>query len=673
MKFSYNWLQSFFKRKLPEPKKLAEILTMHSFEVEDLNKIQIGSKVDWQLDIDVLPNRTDCYSHSGIAKEISAILNYKLQFLNWKLKEEKELKTKDFLSLKIIAGCQRYTGKVILEPKIGESPDWIKERLEVCGLKPINNIVDITNYVMLELGQPLHAFDLEKIEGKKIIVRFAKKGEKILTLDNEEYSLDKEILVIADSKKPIAIAGIKGGKETGISENTKIVFLESANFEPVAIRRGSIKIDLKTDASLRFSHGIDPNLTKIAIERAAFLIQEICQGKVARGILDFYPKKVYPKKIKLEKDYLESLLGIKISTQKIAKILNNLGLKTNRKLVVEVPTIRRDISLQEDLIEEVGRIYGYEKIEKSFPTVFLMPPKRNLNIFWENQVKEILRGIGFSEVYNYSFLSKEEIENFGFQKEAIELENPVSALFQFLRPSLMISLIKNVQRNKNYFKEIKIFEIGKIFRKEKNEKKEKKMLSGIIFGGSFFEGKGVIDALLKKLGISNFYFDFYKPTPQESKISVWHKRKSAEIKIDGTEIGFLGEISKRILEKYEIKENLVAFDIDFEKLANLASEEHEYEPISIYPAVVRDISVLVPKDVLVEDVLNEIERAGGELIRDIDLFDIFEELEEDRKSLAFHLIFQSKEKALLPSEVDKIQEKIIENLEKNPNWEVRKQ
>jgi phenylalanyl-tRNA synthetase beta chain len=494
-----------------------------------------------------------------------------------------------------------------------------------------------------------------------------------LTLDDEEYSLDKEILVIADSKKPIAIAGIKGGKETGISENTKVVFLESANFDPVVIRRGSIKIDLKTDASLRFSHGIDPNLTKIAVERAAFLIQEICQGKVTSGILDFYPKKVYPKKIKLEKDYLESLLGIKIPTQKIVKILNNLGLRTNRKLVVEIPTIRRDISLEEDLIEEVGRIYGYEKIKKSFPAISILPPRRNINLFWENQAKEILRGIGFSEVYNYSFVSKDDIENFGFQKEAIELENPISAIFQFLRPSLVIGLIKNVQRNKNYFKEIKIFEIGKIFKKEKNEKKEKKMLSGIIFGGSFFEGKGVIDALIKKLGISNFYFDFYKPTPEESKISIWHKRKSAEIKLDDTEIGFLGEVSKKILEKYEIKENLVAFDIDFEKLANLASEEHEYEPISIYPAVIRDISVLVPKEVLVEDVLNEIERVGGELIRDIDLFDVYEELEEERKSLAFHLIFQSKEKALLPSEVDKIQEKIIENLEKNPNWEVRKQ
>lgn len=672
MKFSYNWLQSFFKRKLPEPEKLAEILTMHAFEVEEVIKIQIDSKTDYQLDIDVLPNRTDCYSHLGIAKEISAILRCKLQNESWQLKEEKN-KTKNFVSLKVKTGCQRYTGRVILEPRIGESPNWIKERLKICGLKPINNIVDIANYVMLELGQPLHAFDFEKIDGKKIIVRLARKGEKILTLDDEEYELNKDILVIADSKKPIAIAGIKGGKISGISEKTRIVFLESANFDPVIIRRGSNKIDLKTDAALRFSHGIDPNLTKLAVDRAAYLIQKICGGKVVKGVLDYYPQKVYPKKIKLEKGHLESLLGIKISTQEIIKILNNLGLKTNQSLICEIPTIRRDISLPEDLIEEVGRIYGYERIKKKYPLVTLVAPTKNLEIFWENRIKEIFKEIGFIEVFNYSFVSRDDVEIFGFAKEAIEITNPVSANFQFLRPSLLINLVKNVQKNQKNFKEIKIFEIGKIFKVKKKAKGEKKSLSGMINGEAFFEVKGVIDVLLKKLGISNFYFDFYKPTPEESKALIWKKGKTAEIKIDGEEIGFLGEISRKILEKYEIENGLTAFDIDFEKLSKIASEEHEYQPISIYPAIIRDISILVPREILVEDVLNEIEKIGGKLLRDVDLFDIYEELETERKSLTFHLIFQAKDRAILPEEVDQIQKRIVEELEKNLNWEVRKQ
>jgi phenylalanyl-tRNA synthetase beta chain len=664
MKFSYNWLQSFFDKKLPKPEKLAEVLTMHSFEVEDVEKFN----KDFILDIDVLPNRTDCYSHFGMAREISAILDLKLKEEKWKLEEDKNLKAEKFASIKVFSGCQRYSARIIFDVKVGESPDWIKERLEACGINSINNVVDVTNYVMLEVGQPLHAFDFEKIEGKKVIVRFAKRREKILSLDDEEYDLDKDILVIADSKKPIAIAGIKGGKETGISEKTKVILLESANFDPVVIRRGSIKLDLRTDASMRFSHGLDPNLTEIAVNRAAYLISKICGGKVARGILDYYPKKVLPKKIKLEVEKVESLLGTKIQKQKILKILKSLGFKVNQKFIVEVPTFRRDVSIQEDLIEEIGRIHGYEKIEKKFPVSALVPPKKNPEIFWENFVKDVLVSLGFTEVYNYSFLSKEDIENFGFEKEAIEIENPASAFYQFLRPSLIPGLIKNVQKNQAEFSEMKIFEIGKVFK----NKDEKKALAGVITGERFFEAKGVIDTLLKKMGISNFYFDFYEPTPEESKISIWQIKKSAEIKIDGEEVGFLGEISRKILEKYKIKDKIVAFDIDFEKLAKLATEEHEYEPFSIYPAIVRDISVLVPKDVLVEDVMNVIEETAGKLIRDIDLFDIYEEIEEERKSLAFHIIFQLKDRAILPEEVEEAFQKIVENLEKNPNWEVRK-
>jgi phenylalanyl-tRNA synthetase beta chain len=664
MKFSFNWLQSFFNKKLPNPERLAEVLTLHSFEVEGIERL--GK--DFILDIDVLPNRTDCYSHFGIAREISAILGFKLKEEKWQLKEDKNLKIENFVSIKVISGCKRYSVRLIFDVKVGESPDWVKERLESCGIKPINNVVDIANYVMLELGQPLHAFDFEKIEKRKIIVRFAKKGEKILTLDDEEYNLGKEILVIADSKKPIAIAGIKGGKETGISEKTKIILLESANFDPVAIRRGSIKLDLKTDASMRFSHGLDPNLTEIAANRAAYLISKICGGKVAKGISDYYPEKVLPRKIKLEIEKVESLLGIKIPKEKILKILKNLGFKINQKLIVEVPTFRRDVLIQEDLIEEIGRIYGYDRIENKFPVSALVPPKKNPEIFWENFVKDVLVSLGFTEVYNYSFLSKEDIENFGFEEEAIEIENPSSAFYQFLRSSLIPGLIKDVQKNQNEFKEIKIFEIGKIFK----NKKEKKALAGLITGERFFELKGIIDTLLKRMGISNFYFDFHEPSPEESKISIWQIKKSAEIKIDGEEVGFLGEISKKILEKYKIKDKIVAFDIDFEKLTNLATEEHEYEPFSIYPAIVRDISVLVPKDVLVEDVMNVIEETAGKLIRDIDLFDIYEELEEDRKSLAFHIIFQLKDRAILPEEVENAFQKIVENLEKKPDWEVRK-
>jgi len=700
MVFSYNWLQSFFRRKLPDPEKLAEILTIHSFEVEDFQK----SGKDFVLDIDVLPNRgPDCFSHIGIAREIAALLNCKLKIPDCKLREEKNLEAKNFLKIEIKnpIDCQRYTARIILDCKVEESPDWIKEKLEACGLRPINNIVDIVNYIMLETGQPLHAFDLEKIEAdkrgyqcgltRKIIVRRAKRGEKIVTLDNEEYDLDKDILIIADEKGPLAIAGIKGGKKAEIDKKTKNVVLESANFNRSVIRHGSKMIDLKTDASWRFDHGIDPNLTEFAINRAACLINEIAHPpggypKIAHGLVDFYPKKVLPKRIKLDLDYVEGLLGIKIPITKIKNILKKLNFKvishqlinsSTHQLLIEVPTFRLDISIPEDLIEEIGRIYGYQKIPSLFPMASLIPPKRNLEIFWEDMVKNILKEAGFTEVYNYSFISNLQLTTYNLKlKNVLEIENPTSADYQYLRPSLIPNLLKNVKENQKFFKGIKIFELGKIFR----DFKEKRILTALMTvpaeeeSPAFFEVKGVIDSLLNKMGISNIYYDDYQPTPEESKISIWKARKCAEIKVNGEEIGFLGEISQGILENLKITEKVVIFDIDFEKLSRLASEEHEYQPISRYPAAVRDIAILVPREVRIEEVLNKIEEAGGDLIMDIDLFDIYEgeELPEGKKNLAFHIIYQAGDRTLSPKEIDEIQNKIIETLEEEPGWEVRK-
>jgi len=696
MIFSYNWLQDYIKQKLPKPERLAQLLTMHSFEVEQIRKI--GQ--DFALDIKVTPNRADCFSHLGVARECWAILNSRLQMPNAKLEEKKDLKAKDFVKVEVRAkrACPRYTARVITDVRVGSSPKWIKERLKVCGLQSINNIVDIANYVMLETGQPLHAFDLEKIEKRKIIVRFAKKGEKIITLDNKKYDLDENILIIADFKKPIGIAGIKGELTTGIDKKTKTIVLEAANFDRLAIGRGSKILNLISDASLRFEHGIDPNLTEMAIDRAAYLIGELASGKIAQGLVDFYPKKVFPKRIRLDLDYVEKLSGVKIPAKEIKNILKRLGFKIKavdvkhqqvslgfKVLEVEIPTFRRDISIPEDLIEEIGRIYGYEKIKAIFPKAALIPPKRNLEIFWEEFSKDVLKEAGFSEVYNYCFLSQADLEIFGYKRrEILEIENPISENLKYLRPSLICNLLKNVKENFRYFDEIKIFELGKIFKKEKNKSKkeqkiiEKRALSGLIAQKKtdeiFYELKGIIDVLLEKMGISNFWYDQFQPTPEESKILIWNVGKCAEIKVDHEEIGFLGEISKRVLEPLKIKGKAMAFDLDFEKLQKLASEEHEYMPISPYPAAVRDLAVLVPRGVLVEDVLNIIESAGGPLIRDVDLFDIYEgeEIPEGKKNLAFHLIYQAEDRTLKSEEIDEIQKKIIEALERNSEWEVRK-
>ena len=675
---------------------------MHFAEVEEVKRAQ----GDFALDIDVRPNRAgDCFSHLGIAREIAAITGFKLKTesrnggTRGKKRTESSSPAKDFIQVEVKDknACPRYSARVVNFIKVGPSPKWLRDRLSVCGLRPINNIVDIANYVMLETGQPLHAFDGEKMEGGKIIVRYAKYREKIVTLDEQRFDLDSDILVIADAEKPVAIAGIKGGKLPEIDKKTKTVIIESANFNSQIIRQGSKKLNLKTDASLRFEHGIDPNLTEPALDRAASLIQKVAGGKIARGLVDVYPKKVFPKIIRLNLDYVESLLGIKIPEKEIRDILESLDFKIKNRvppqrdegeeeaevlfahkkskiLDVGVPTRRLDVSLPEDLIEEVGRIYGYDKIEAVFPTSSLVPSKRNLDVFWKDVAKDILKEAGFTEVYNYSFFGEREAKSFGYKEgELIEVNNPLSQEQKNLRTSLIPNLLKNVEKNFKRTKEISIFELGKIFKNQKTEG-EKNMLSGVLLGDMFFRAKGVIDSLLNKLGISDVWYDEYKPTPEDSKLSIWHPQKCAEIKTDGKEIGFLGEVSPRIINNFDIQGKVVLFDIDFEKLSELASEEHEYRPISRFPSAVRDIAVLVPRFIKVEEVLNKIYDSGGDLIRDVDLFDIYEgeELPQGKKNLAFHIIFQSKTGTLSSEEIDGIQNKIIKILELMPEWQVRK-
>ncbi len=681
MLFSYNWLQDYIKEKLFPAEKLAEILTRHSFEIEDVKK----RGKDWLLDIDVLPNRgADCFSHLGIAREIAVITNSKFQVPSSKFQESSKLKARDFIKLEVKnkADCPRYTGKVILGIKVGSAPKWIQERLKACGLQPINNIVDIANYVMLETGEPIHAFDLDKIE-KKIIVRRAQKGERIKALDDKSYSLDRDILVIADEKGPIAIAGIKGGEKTGIDSKTKNIVIEAANFNQKVIRQGSRKLKLRTDASLRFENGIDPNLIDSAQERIVSLIQEIAGGKIAKGLIGFYPNKVRPKKINLDLNYSEKLLGIKVPKQKAIKILKSLGFQSYevepREIVVEVPTRRLDVSIQEDLIEEIGRIVGFQNIPSAFPQAALISPEKNQELFWQKNIKDILKEIGFSEVYNYSFIGEKEEDIFGWKTaELIELENPMSSFNKYLRPSLIPNLLKNIRENLKFVSEIKIFEIGKIFIKKKSLL-EKEMLAGIltrkgIKDEGFYELKGIVDSLLNKLGISNIWYDEYQSTPEESKLTHWHPSKCAEIKSDGEEIGFLGEISPKILEDLRIKEKVFVFDLDFEKLLKLVSEEHEYQPISLFPTAVRDLAVLVPQGTKVVTLLNRINSAGGKLVRDVDLFDVYQgrEIPRNKENFAFHIIYQAEDRTLSSKEIDKIHQKIIKALEENPEWEVRK-
>ncbi len=533
---------------------------------------------------------------------------------------------------------------------------------------------------MLETGQPLHVFDFDKIDGKKIIVRKARKGEKMISLDNEEYNLDENILVIADENAVLAIAGIKGGKKAEVDENTKTIVLESANFDYQIIRKASKKLGLRTDASWRFEHSIVPDLTELGIDRLTNLVQETTNGKIMKTI-DYYPEKSARTRVKLDLNFVETLLGAKISKKEIIKILESLGFTIvkdfieEQEILFESPIYRTDISIQEDLIEEIGRIYGYEKIEAKLPSGILAPCKRNDIVFYKDKIKNILKEFAFSEARNSSFVSSKQVADFAVARERlIEIENPVNIEQKFLRNSLILNLLENVKYNFKYFDEIKFFEIGKVFSKNFSAK-EKLSLSGVIARkeqkNGFYEIKGVVDLLLNKLGISDIW---YNGNAEFGDNSIFEQHRRAEIKANNTAIGFLGEISETILRKMKIQGKLVVFDIDFEKLIKLCSEEQIYRPVSLYPSAVRDIAVLVPRGVKVVDVLNKIDIVGNEIIVDVDLFDIYEaeDFAGGKKNLAFHIVYQAKDRTLLSQEIDETQNKIIEVLEQEDEWEVRK-
>ena len=667
MKISYNWLQSFFSKKLPVPEKLADLLTMHSFETEIVGK----NNSDCILDIEVLPNRAhDCLSHQGIAREISVLLGYPLNLVDYgkKIKEDsKELANKLIkIEVKDKELCPRYTARVIDNVKVGPSPQWIQERLKVCGLRPISNVVDITNYAMLETVQPLHAFDLDKLTSGKIIIRKAKKGEKIITLDNEKYDLDENILVIADQKNPVCVAGIKGGKGPEIDAQTKRIVLEAANFNPQVIRKGSKQLKLETDASWRFERDLDPNLTEEAIDMAAYLIQDIAKGKVLKGIVDVYPKKINSKTVNLDIENVSSLLGINISNKDIIKILEKLDfeVKANgNKLSVTIPTRRIDISIPEDLIEEIGRIYGFEKIKSELPKASLIPPIRNEYLFYKNKVRHIFINSGFSEAYNYSFVS---------EKEPVEVANPASQEQKYMRSNLTVNLLKNIKENKKYFKEVRLFEIGKVFYNAKNSKdkvKEVNKLGAILSldeknnqTQEFYRLKGLVDSLLNKLQISDIWYDDAIEKNDLSIPDFCYVNKRAQIKVGNDCLGWIASVDSET----------AAFEINFDKLVELATEERIYSPPSKYPSVVRDTALIVDRETKIVTVMNLINSLGGALITDIDLFDIYEgkNISDSKKSLAFHIIYQSNDHTLTDKEVNNVHQKITEGL-KEKGWEIR--
>lgn len=634
------------------------------------------------IEFEITPNRPDCLSIVGMARETAATFNKKLRFPKIEIENEVD-DIHDYVeSIEVDEDlCNRYYTRVLKDVEIKESPLWLQTRLMEAGVRPINNIVDITNFVMLELGQPLHAFDLKKMKHNKIVVRTAREGEKIVTLDNVERSLKDTHLLITDGEEPIGIAGVMGGFNSEVTEDTKVVLIESANFSDKSIRKTSKSLGLRTEASTRYEKGLDPNLCKIAAERVCQLAEEIGAAKVVKGVIDVYPNRREEKSISLRPEKVNSLLGIKLSVEEMINYLERLGLRVDRSeevLKVTIPTYRLDLGIEADLIEEIGRLYGFHNVESQPLKGELTRGDKAYDRIVAEKAKTVLQGLGYNEVMTYSFISPKAYDRINVEEDSplrkyIEIMNPLGEDYSIMRTTLIPNMLDLLVRNYNYgVKECYAYEIGNTFIPKELPLKElpyeKKVLTIGMYGDEdFYDLKETVEIVFERLGIYGLEFIPEKNNP------TFHPNRTALILKDGEKLGILGEVHIDVMENYDMDKRTYIADLDFDKIVKYANLERKYKPLPKYPAMVRDIAVVVDMDVTVGQIQKEILSKGEGLIEDVELFDVYtgEQVEEGKKSLAFSITYRSYERTLVDDEVNKIQNNIISALESSFNAKLR--
>ncbi len=638
---------------------------------------------DTIFNLEVTPNRPDCLSIIGIAREIAALTGKSLRLPEISY-EEILPPAEKAVTVEIHAQdlCPRYCAGLLTGVKVAESPPWLQNWLLACGMRPINNIVDITNYVMLEYGQPLHAFDYSLIRGKRIAVRQATKGEKIVTLDGTERLLSGDTLVIADAARPVAVAGVMGGANTEVSEATTSILLEAASFNPASIHYTGRTLNLPSEACTRFERGISAELALPALRRAIQLITQLAGGKAARGWVDIYPGKREPKPILLPTTEFKRILGVEFSPDRIINILVSLGFdckQTQRKDSVEImataPYWRSDIRIAVDLIDEVARIAGYDQIPM---TILSQPiPKQSpLPIIGlKRQVRNKLVGYGFQEIITYSLTSRDLLNRLQTteqqvpNKELIRVMNPMTAEQEYLRPNLRIGLLTALSSNRKFEDGgIKLFELGRVYLPHNNDlPDEREMLCGLLNGPrqgkswhgdnkqfDFFDAKGIIESLLNQFGIETSF----QPGSDESL----HPANQAEILVSGKKLGVLGELHPRTAGNFELSGATYLFELDMAELLPFATARRVFQPIPRFPAVVRDMALVVDTGIIHQRVIDIIK--GYPLVAGVELFDVYsgEQVPEGKKSLAYRIIFQSPAQTLTDDEVGTVMKQILEKL-----------
>ncbi|MDO4481431.1 MAG: phenylalanine--tRNA ligase subunit beta [Bacillota bacterium] len=622
------------------------------------------------VDFEITPNRPDCLCMLGMAREAAAVFERPLKYPEIKISSETD-DVKDYIDVEIKRPdlCSRYVARVVKDVKVAQSPWWMQKRLMAAGVRPINNIVDITNYVMLEYGTPLHAFDINTVEGRKIIVDVAADGEKFVTLDGAERTLDKDSLLINDTKKGIALAGIMGGLNSEIEDDTNTILIEAACFDPDGTRRTAKMAGMRTEASSRFEKGVDANLCRTAADRVCQLIEQLNAGTVVKGAVDVYPEEVKAPVTKVRKDRVNHLLGINLSTEEMKEIFEKLEMNVETDgdiMTVTPPTIRFDLLEEIDYVEEVARIYGYDNHPSTLPSgaqVASKLPEREI----EDLIKDKLMGMGLNEIQTYSFVSPRGVDKIlvdedSYMRDFVKLINPLGEENSVMRTTLIPNMLEVLERNNaRYIDKVEAFELGRLFlnafKTSEGLPKEPKSLSVGMYGRDcdFYRLKGVVETLLTELGITG---EEYKAVKDNN---TFHPGRCASVSKDGEVIGIFGEVSYAVVEQYNLPERVYVAELDFEKLFKLCDLEILYKPIPKYPAIERDIALVVKDETESGEILKVIRENGGNLLEKAELFDIYKgkQVPEGYKSMAYALRYRDLTKTLTDEEISKPHEKIL--------------
>lgn len=627
---------------------------------------------DVVFEYEITSNRVDCYGVLGIAREAAATFNKKFCPPQVEAKGNEE-KASDYIQVTVKDPdlCPRYCARVVKNVKIGPSPKWMQRCLAANGIRPINNLVDITNYVMEEYGQPMHAYDLDTIEGREIIVRRADKDEKFVTLDGQERTMDDSVLMICDGEKAVGIAGIMGGENSMITDHVKTVLFEAATFNGTNIRLSSKKIGLRTDASGKFEKGLDPNNAEAAINRACQLMEELGAGEVVGGIVDVCSETREPSRVLFEPEKINNLLGTELTKEEMLSYLARVELtydESSNEIVA--PTFRQDIHCMADVAEEVARFYGYDKIPTTLPCGEATTGKLPFKLRIESIARDIAEYCGFSEGMTYSFESPKVFDKLRLAqddvlRQAITISNPLGEDFSIMRTSTLNGMLTSLATNYNRRnKHVRLYELGNVYLPKALPLTElpderMKFTLGMCGSGDFFDMKGVCEEFLEKVGMKERVL--YDPKAGKPFL---HPGRQAAIVYQGTTVGFLGEVHPLVAETYHIGEKAYVAVIDILTVLEFASFNHKYTGIAKYPAVTRDLSMVVPKEILAGQIEEILVQRGGKILESYQLFDIYEgsQIKDGFKSMAYSVVFRAHDKTLEEAEITKVMKKILNGL-----------